>query len=268
MESAVYLFCLAPSKLLPEVVGKGVSGNESLAREDFDGISAVYCLVPLDDFEGPTAEERLQDLEWLGPRAVRHAEVIEQVMYHCPTFPARFGTLFSSLESLRQLLLVNDGRIREFLKSVRGKEEWAVKVLMDRGRAIEALVSIRLESHAETLDTLSPGARYFREKQLRAQAEKEISQEIRAICDGVGTDLAVCAHKVKARSLAGGMLGESELDIIANWAFLVSVTKVNELRSRVLKAEEEFKERGLIFRITGPWPPYSFAPPLQMESDA
>ena len=53
------------------------------------GLAAVWSPVPVEDFCGPAAEERLRDLTWIGPRVIRHQEVVAGVMRHSPVLPVR-----------------------------------------------------------------------------------------------------------------------------------------------------------------------------------
>src|SRR5262245_27370493 len=102
-ETAYYLFCFARSGRLPELSGTGVDGEHPLQVRSFDGIATVLSTVMVEDFCGPAAEGKMEDISWLGIRALRHEAVVEQVMAHSPVFPARFGTIFSSLENLEGL---------------------------------------------------------------------------------------------------------------------------------------------------------------------
>ena len=120
------------------------------------------------DFSGPEAEERLRDLTWIGPRAIRHQEVVAGLMRHSPVLPARFGTIFASLANLEKMLQRHHDSIDGFLKRITGQEEWAVKGLLDRQGAQEKLFSLNLAREAESLEALPPGKRYFEERRLRA----------------------------------------------------------------------------------------------------
>ncbi len=119
--SAVYLFCFADSGSALELEGTGINGNETLFRTDFRDITAIACVTSLDLFVGPSAEQKLQDLNWVAPKAVRHSEVIVNVMRQSPVLPARFGALFSSEERLLRALEKNHKTISSFLGAVQRK---------------------------------------------------------------------------------------------------------------------------------------------------
>ena len=151
MTSALYLFCLARGGLVPLLDGTGINGTEILQTKDFSNVTAVVCEVPEDEFAGSSGETRLQDLGWVGPRAVRHERVIEDVMQHSPVLPARFGSLFSSVDTLARLVDSNLATISQFLDDVANKEEWAVKGSLSKTKALEAIVSDKVNALSESL---------------------------------------------------------------------------------------------------------------------
>ena len=176
MQTAIYLFCLARAERLPDLGTVGLNGESRLLRQDIANVSAVVSEVPLDEFCGPAAEARLQDVTWVGPRVLQHEQVIESAMQYSPVLPARFGALFSSMAAVEGVVNRNLADINAFLDSVTDKDEWAVKVLLSRSELKEKLFSEKLAEHAEGLATLSKGVRYFRERQLERGSGKSDSQ--------------------------------------------------------------------------------------------
>lgn len=266
MDTAIYLFCLARAAQLPELHMDGLERDTPLLKEDFSTVTALLCEVPLADFSGPSAESRLQDLAWVGPRAVRHGEVIEQVMGYSPVFPARFGTLFSSIDSLKKLLERNLDQVTDFLNWMTDKDEWAVKVLLSKAELKERLVSEKRAEQSGVLDSLPQGMRYFRERQISAAVENEIAGRIKDILKGAGNQFTESSVDWRRREIVFRAEEGSQIETVANWAFLVHRTTEEDFKSRVQRADAENDSFGLSFQLSGPWPPYSFTPPLEMEA--
>jgi len=216
-------------------------------------------MVPLEEFCGSSAESRMQDLNWLGPLVCRHEAVIEHVMRHSPVFPARFGTLFSSIESLEDFLKKHYGEISRFLDKVTGKEEWAVKGLLNRARAREEFLSVILARQEKKLSS-SPGMRYFQEQQIRAGVDKALNCWLKSVCQEIANDLRgyasdFCKRKVLDRGAEGN-------ETVLNWAFLVTRSAIVEFRERIDRVNANLAHQGLVFELSGPWPPYSFSSSL------
>ncbi len=131
----IYLFCFTLLPLPLELADSGLDGRRPLTQLRYRIVTAVCCSVERADFCGPGAESRLSDVDWVGPRALRHQQVVESVMRHAPVLPCRFGTLFSSPTPLASLLEQHHPSIARFLQFVSDKEEWSAKGFLDASRA-------------------------------------------------------------------------------------------------------------------------------------
>ncbi|MGD0921511.1 MAG: GvpL/GvpF family gas vesicle protein [Terriglobia bacterium] len=266
-QRALYLFCFARSGLVGEIEGTGVDGHLPLYLfRPFPDLCAVVSEVPLEDFCGPAAELQMQELAWVGPRALRHEAVVEQVMRQSPVLPVRFGTLFSSQESLAEFLDIHRQTILQFLERVAGQEEWSIKGLLDRTQAGQALISASLAAQQGQLATLRPGTRYFQEQRIRSAAEKELSLWLNETCQQVASDLRKQASDFRECQVVPREAPESGTEVVLNWAFLLRRGVPAAFRLRIDRVNERYATRGLVFELSGPWPPYRFVPPLSMET--
>jgi len=251
---------------VPDLNVDGLSDGAPLLTKDFANISAVVSEVPLNEYCGESSESNLQNLAWIGPRALRHAEIIDMVRSYSPVLPSRFGTLFSSVESLQDLLEWNSDKIDRFLDAVSGKDEWSVKVLSSKASMTEKLFSDRLASQAEDFARMTPGLRYFRERQLKTEVEKEVGGRLRDILKASATELSLCSVDWQKREILGSQ-EEGDMVKVANWAFLVDREAEEEFKRSITRANARNNQGGVYFEVSGPWPPYSFTPVLKMEDE-
>lgn len=270
MEQGLYLFCLARLSCLPDLPlpGLGLDGRSPLRVTGFRDLAAVWSPVSLEDFCGPEAAERLQDLTWIGPRVIRHQEVVAGVMRHSPVLPARFGTIFSSTANLEKVLHQRHDAIAVFLERLTDQEEWAVKGMLDRPAAKARLFSLKLAQQAADLEGLSPGKRYFEEQRLRAACDQESSRWLQSVLRELGTDLRQYAKEIRERRLLSREATGSDQDMVFNWAFLLPARSVDVFQARIREANARYRDCGLVLEATGPWPPYSFCPVLELEPEA
>jgi hypothetical protein len=261
-EEGVYLFCFTRSGRLPELKISGLDDHFTVTQREFREIAAVYAKVALADFSGPSAEARLQDLAWVGPRAFRHEKVIETVMGYSSVFPARFGTIFSSLRRLDEILNIHYDRIARFLEAVGHKAEWAVKGFLDREQSRRTIVSKALAEAEERLAALTPGMRYFQEKRIASEAEKELNRGLKDILDMIINGLEPFVADFNIRKVLSHDATGKDSEMIVNWAFLVTRSAEVDFHARVERANAQYTKQGLNFEMSGPWPPYSFCPTL------
>lgn len=260
----IYLFCFAHSRSVSDLEGTAFSEENPLLILVFRDIAAVLCEISLEEFTGQGAEARMQDLAWIGPKALEHESVIEQVMQFSPVFPARFGTIFLSFERVKELIANHHELISRFLDRMIDKDELAVKAFLDRTKAKEEIASGMIASQEGALSH-SPGMRYIQEKRIRLAAERELSNRLSEICADVWKHLRRCAAEYVERKVLPTGSAEAEGEMVFNWAFLVPKSELVEFRSIVERANKDYTSRGLVFQCSGPWPPYSFIPALAME---
>ena len=262
-EVVLYLFCFARPEEARQVAASGVDERNPVFIFCHSAeVCAVIGEVAREEFCGPEAERRMEQLSWVGPRALRHEAVIEEVMEHSPVLPARFGTLFSSLPALTQFMDVHRAAIAQFLGRVAGHREWSVQGRFDRNRAQQARAAERLAAEQGQLSGLAEGTRYFAEKRIRHQAEQELGgwleQTLRQVVNELArhaSDCRECAPLARERS-------DNEAEEVLNWAFLLPESKAASFLQEVDRANLEHAAEGLVFEPSGPWPPFRFVPAL------
>jgi hypothetical protein len=219
----------------------------------------------MEDFCGEAAELRMQDLAWVGPRALQHEAVVEEVMRHSPVLPVRFGTLFSSQERLAEFLDQHGAVISEFLERVADQQEWSVRGLLDRKRGGHALTTASLAAQETQLAALPPGRRYFAEQRIRAGTEKALSLWLEETRRQIASNLRKQASDFCECPGVPREPPESGIEVVLNWAFLVPRSATPAFRAQIDRMNEKHAMGGLVLELSGPWPPYRFVPPLAMR---
>ena len=259
---AVYLYCLARGVGDPPAIeGPGVDGERLLNLIPFRDVVAVVSVVRVDDFCGPAAEARMEDLAWVAPWACRHETVVEAVMRASPVMPARFGTLFSSRERLIDWLAIHYVAISRALDRLGDHEEWAVKGRLNRRVAEAPLLAVALARRAASV---SPGARYLEERRIRAGIGGDLDAWLQTLCERVAGQLREHAVEFRERAVAPAVSDKEGVPIL-NWAFLVPCESVGDFRAAVQRITATYAERGVVLDCSGPWPSYSFCPSLEAE---
>ncbi len=253
----VYIFCLVRAGAAEAAVGPGFAEDAPLCALVYEEVAAVCCEVPLHDWTGEAGEAHLKDLSWLGPRALRHEEVIEQMMRASAVLPLRFGCLFSSAEQLLELLRSKRTRISAFIEKIANEEEWSLKGSLDLRACEEAMFAA--DPRAATLPA-SKGARYLIEQKLRKDAANAARAWVREAETAIARALEGLV--LARRSLRPAPRGAAEpaLEGVFHWAILLPRGAEAELTKRLEPLAEQLSARGLHVSAQGPWPAYSFAP--------
>lgn len=260
---ALYLFGFVRSS--DAAAGSGLAGLEPGTRTRAvvsERISAVVVEMDAAVFTGPGAEGRLSDLGWIGPRALRHQEVLSALLSRGPVLPARFGTLFSGEETLGAFLARNAAAVESFLEFVGDAVEWGVKGFLDRSLALESFVTAGL-ARKEGLAALPPGRRYMEERRLRAEGEKGLDGWVREAASPIAVELATRCREAKSRAVTRGSTSEAGEEGVFSWALLADADAGERLRVFVEERGGPLTAQGLRLELSGPWPPYSFVPELE-----
>jgi len=266
MSLGIYLFCLTSKNPLPEIVGLGIDGEHPLLAEAIGDVVAVVSEVALEDFSGPESRKLLEDLAWIGPRALRHEEVIMAVMRRFPVLPVRFGTVFSSIKALAEPLRRHRDALSKFFLDTAGTKEWSIRAYADMPQVRSHVLETRLAAEKGQLAGLSPGKRYFLEQKIKGAADREATSWLK----GVGADIVRIVQKASSAFSERRLLSQDvtgiEGEMFFHGAFLVPDLSVDVLQSMTREWNGIHESQGLRLEISGPWPPYHFVPSLETQS--
>ena len=244
-----YVFCLIRSSRQPTTrrVSEGMPGGQDLrAIEVGEQLWAIVQSVPEADY-GETALARgLQNLDWVGPRAIAHERVIESFLSARALLPMHLFTLFTSDDRVVQHVRSDGTRIRRLLKRVEGKVEWGLRLTFDE-RAARAKVSRR---------PVRSGTEFLARKRDVLGMDRTRVKEARHAADSVYRSMSRIATAAQRRTSLERAAPGSRLLLDA--AFLVPVAKGGAFRSASRQRVRDLRALGVTMSLTGPWPAYNF----------
>jgi hypothetical protein len=247
-QPGIYLFCFARSDVAVNL--------DRVRIQRFATCSAVFSEVEIEEFSA----ENMENADWLLPHVTWHEHVVETTMAQSPVLPAPFASIFSSPEKLAQFVEVHQARIAGFLKDITGKQEWSVRVFADPDLAAEPVTAAAREQTERS--SLATATRHPRERKNRPDTG---GSALETVITAVAEDLGKLALARASRKPIGGDDG-ARLEL-HHWAFLIPDDQVEVFRALAAAAAREYEPHGLEFRVSGPWPPYSFVPQLPIPSE-
>lgn len=262
MSLGIYLFCLIPAEPLPKIAGNGIDGEHPLFVEAIGNVAAVLSEVNLEDFTGPEAQEKMEDLAWVAHRALRHEEVVLSALEQGPVLPVRFGTVFSSLAAAAEPLRHRQDVFKKYFRDTTGKQEWTLKGYVDRPQARARMTAARLAAEKEQLAGLSPGKRYFLEQKIKGVVDKDVAiwlkdmeRDILRVAREASVGFSEC--RLQSREVTG-----RDEEMFFHGALLVPDGEAQVLQGITNEWNTRHEAQGLQIELSGPWPPYHFAPVL------
>jgi hypothetical protein len=253
-ELVTYVYCVTDA-------GLGLSGGTGVAGAGVElvsasGLTAVVSQVPHAEFGEEALRRNLNDLQWLEAAARAHQQVIDEAAVTATIVPLRLCTIYTDAERVRAMLTEQRERFTEALDLLRGKSEWGVKVYGDLG-ALETAARERLGVDGANG---AEGGAYFARKQAEREARESARQLARECVEEAHARFVEWAadavvNRPQNRDLAG-----YEGEMLLNAAYLMEDERAEEFAALVRELQERYRDGGLRFDLTGPWPPYNFVP--------
>jgi hypothetical protein len=232
----------------------GVDADHTVTVVADGELAALVSRIPLAEWGEERLREHLADMGWVETVARRHEEVLEAVAASRTLIPMRLCTIYRDQEAVRGMMRRETAAMRDALRMLAGRAEWAVKVFSagvpePAGADVDGAV-----------DDASSGAAYLQQRQRahrsRARADERQTEACEAIHARLGS-LAVRALLIPSqRPEVSGHSGE----MLFNGVYLLDEGAVSPLLDTIEALQSEFEPVGLELVATGPWPAYNFVP--------
>lgn len=258
----LYGFTAAGAAVPPaEVLGVARSRVELL---EVGPVQAVVSAVDEERFEPEQVESNLHDLDWLGEQGALHERVVTWFVDHGTILPARFLTLHSGEEALRESVAPRLAAVERRLRELEGLREWNLKVTFQPHVVREHLneLSERAAALERAMEQAGPGRRYLLSQQRERLVREEVRTVVRDRALAIYRELAARAER--ARRLSPPTGGDPGGTVALNAAFLVPRDAEEDVRARAAALHREGEEAGILVELTGPWAPYRF---VEQEED-
>jgi hypothetical protein len=259
---AVWSYCVlrAGEPLQPDIAG--VDPAHPVKRLEAGDLAALVSRVPLAEFGEEALRRNLNDLDWLERVARRHETVLEQTLADATIVPLRLCTIFEDEDGVRRMLDEQRPALSSALELLSGRQEWGVKLLVDR-EALEAAARDRTEgvdAAADDIDTRSAGGAYMLRRRLERQVREAADRLAVSVADDVHARLQDWATDAVLNPPQNRELSGHKGEMLLNGAYLVETQKVERLGELVDELQGHYRRLGATLELTGPWPPYNFVP--------
>jgi hypothetical protein len=244
-----YVFCLVRSNRQPTVrrIGEGMPGGRDLrAIEVGDDLWAIVQSVAEAEYSEGAMARGLQNLDWVGPRAIAHERVIESFLSARALLPMQLFTLFTSDDRVVQHVLADRARIARILKRVENKVEWGLRLTFGESAARSRVSKQPVKS----------GAEFLARKRDMLEVNRTGLKNAHAAADRLYKSVSRLATDSQRRTSLERAAPGSRLLLDA--AFLVPSAKRSAFRSAVRQQTRDLRAAGIAVSLTGPWPPYNF----------
>jgi hypothetical protein len=246
-----YVYCLVNATRRPSLrdVPAGLSASRDLRLLDAgDGVWLVATSVPESEYGEAALGRGLQDLEWVGQRAMEHEAVVEHFLTAPAVLPMQLFTLFTSDERAVSHVAGDRRRIARILARIERKVEWGLRLTWDEKAARESVGRAHRRS--------ASGTAFLSRKRDLLNLSRARLTAARADANRLYRAMAREATDARRRTATERAAPGSRLLLDA--AFLVPTSKGSAFRAALRRNTKRLGRSDLVVSLTGPWPPYNF----------
>ena len=266
-ETCVYLYGIVASRSLGpqglEDMLHGIEDASGMFLIEAGNLACVAVCVQSSEYRDRLREDASNQLAWLGPRALRHHEILRNLHEITTVVPFKFGTLCESTGEVQHILQQLQEPFTRLLKHFEGREEWAVRVFVDESatmRHLEETNSQLIGLRVSGPDS-SPGEAYFLQKRRQKLAADLVNELIFSLGEGIEQRLVKSAVQIVRNTAAANECDRSKVAALSA-AVLLEKSRFEALEAILEQLESEYACYLLSAEISGPWPPYSFSTDL------
>jgi hypothetical protein len=229
---------------------RGVDSGAPVVLVDSGSLAAIASEVPLAEFGEAAIEQNLRVPEWLEGRVRAHEAVLEAALAQTPVVPFRFGTIFRSIDHVREML--DEHRdFEQALERLRGRVELGVKGFLDPAR-------FDASRGSDAGDDPMSGGDYMRRKQLERRLADERESFKGELARESDRRLSEAAEAGQLNPLQPPEVSGREGEMFLNAAYLVRSDDTDAFRAAVRELADKYRADGAAYELSGPWPPYNF----------
>jgi hypothetical protein len=216
------------------------------------GLWLIVSSVAASEYDEAALARGLQNLDWVGRRAVAHEAVVEHFLGARAVLPMQLFTLFASDERALQYTVKARRRIDRILARIERQVEWGLRLTFDEK-------SVKQKGAARAAAARESGAAYLARKRDLLDTTRVQLAEAKAQADRLYRVLARAATAARRRTATEQAAPGSRLVLDA--AFLVPANGSASFRASLRRSTKALSAAGLVASLTGPWPAYNFIGP-------
>ncbi|MFZ5967763.1 MAG: GvpL/GvpF family gas vesicle protein [Bacillota bacterium] len=190
-----------------------------------------------------------------GDEILKHEKTIEKIMENNLLIPMSFGNIAKNDEDVKAFLSQNYTKLTKLLKKFENRMEVGLKIFWTNESFADEVEDQQVKKLKEDI---------MKEKSISELRISEIGRLVEANAERkrdyyekqIFYGLSSIAHESKLNTAHVPKM-------ILNAAFLVDKDKENAFESLLNNIYEKYKDR-LIFKYSGPWPPYNFVDEMFM----
>lgn len=263
----IYCYCITEAS--DPVIGSlaGIDSDYKPYSISHKDISMIVSKVSQDEFSEDRLKDAIEDIMWVGKYAVRHEAIVEAVMKCCsPLLPMRFCTIYRDEPRIKTILEENYLRFTEALNYLRDKEEYGVKIYVEKGVFKKRMESASNDISKDADSGSISGRNYLLKRKIEKETQNILMKELSSRKNDIHSVISEWTTKFAAnRIIDAGDKTKGET-LISSISYLVEDTYLERFHRAIRQLNNSYAHEGLRLVTSGPWPCYSFSPEIEQST--
>ena len=189
-----------------------------------------------------------------------HEYVIDTLMQDMAVVPLKFGTILKDTSAAMQLLQDQEEHFKDLLTKFSGKEEWGVKVYVDRQALMTHITHTepRFATQQEQNGHISRGRAYLIERKKAEELKNYVDAQLAQASETIFQTFEKDSFEAKANTTLSQKTTGRKKDMILNAVYLIEKERINDFRQQEKSFIDSYSFMNLDIEFSGPWPPYNF----------
>lgn len=223
-----------------------------------ESLSLYYKTVSKKQFSKESLPKMMQDLKWVESQVLEYSDGLKRLNQKNTILPFRFGTIYDSTEKMSSFLEDHYHDCTKNLMALKDHSEWGMKLFISRSTFRDWLKTAGKNKKSNSEQAQS-GADYFKQKKEEFSLMEQEDQVLAEQIETIENVIRKLASGIKAIEFVEGFeKGNTPLTTIGNYAILIDKKDAKILGKSIDELNDSFKKRGLILRLSGPWPAHNF----------
>jgi hypothetical protein len=253
-EELRYLYAVANASAKAAIASAGLQGIEGSRVEAIveGSLLGATSVVPAADYEEGPLNERLQNFDWLAPRAASHQEVNGRLLeLSDAVVPLAFGAIYRGTDGVRELLRSRAADFADRLRALEGRAEWIVSI---ERAGLNALPGDAVRTLDAEIAAAPPGRAFL----LGKRRDEVVREERRTRDVAIAEEAWAAIEAVAERVYREQLIDDPTATAVARFSVLSPRAREVELGDLVRRLGATGTLQGYRVRLSGPWPAYRF----------
>lgn len=189
-----------------------------------------------------------------------HEDVVDAIAKLTTIIPFKFGTILKNEKVALQMLKNNKEKFKRLVSKFTEREEWGIKVYADSKKFREYLIYNQptLKQQIKKQGELPKGVAYLLGKKIEEEVNNEVTRYFSETAKVIFQEMEKFAFEAQINKILPQKITGADKEMLLNSAYLIEKEKVANFNKHVKRLIEKYETLGLDFKVSGPWPPYSF----------